>query len=1149
MNLYVLNNAAGLQRLRKILLVMKLTTLILILALMQVSGSTLAQKVTFVKKNVILEEVFEEITRQTGYNVFYADRKIDDQRKIDVEFKNATLHDVMKTILQMENASYLIENHTIVINKIQRSNLQIKPQGVSSNQNIHIKGLVKDEKGQPLPNVSIKEKGTARGTLTNNKGEFAIEVKDNSSILLFSIIGFSNQERKIDGSFMTIVMNEDISTLEQMVVVGYGMQKKVSVTGSVATVKGKDLVKSPVADLSNALVGRLPGLRATQRTGEPGYDNSNIDIRGFGNALVIVDGIPSDNFSKIDANEIESFTILKDASAAVYGVRAANGVILITTKKGAIGKARISYSAYYGLQSNTRYPRFVNAAEFAELRNEAAVNTWIKKNNPSTALSLPFTKDQVAQYKDGTLPSTDWFNAAIRKNTPQSQHNLNIDGGNDDVKYFFSLGYLTQSGMWKSDDTKVKRYNFRSNVEAKIGKGLTAGLNLSGFLEDRAYPGVSATTLMSGISKQFPTNSIYANNNPNYFSKSNYETGQTILLMDKNFSGYDTYRKKYLSAIANLTYEIPSVDGLKAKALFSYQNTTENNKNYLKKYFLYSYDAEKQTYNADYTGNDPSRLTQSTLETSAPLFQLSLNYDKKYGKHTIAALGLFESQQNNSTNFSAYREFLIDGIDELFAGTGKNQKSDGSSAQIARLGYVGKVNYDYSGKYLFEFGFRYDGTYKFQSDKRFGFFPNLSAGWRISEEHFMKNIAAIDNLKLRVSWGKVGDDGGNDAGAANYIKPFQYLAGYKYPNPDGTYIFGTDPVLGLSSSGLTNPLLTWFKSTTTNIGLDLSLWKGLLSAEVDVFYRKRTGLLSTRILSLPNTFGANLPQENLNSDNTRGFEIVLTHKNQIGNWQYTISPNLSFTRTKNGYLERASNTNALTNWLNNNTDRWNNLYRGYVATGQFQSQDEINKAPQQDGSGNKTLLPGDIRYKDINGDGIIDENDQTIIGRGSIPEIFYGLNFRLSYKGFDFSVLLQGATNFNFNIAGDLTYPFSNNATAFSFFTDRWHREDIYDPNSKWIPGEFPSTIVEGTDNNKLNSTFWLRDATYLRLKNFEIGYTLNKTLTDKIGVKNTRVFIAGQNTFTFSKVKYLDPEISGGGAGKYYPQQRVWTMGINIGL
>jgi TonB-linked SusC/RagA family outer membrane protein len=1140
MNFYVLNNAAGLQnRLRKILLVMKLTTLILILTLMQVSASSLAQKVNFVKKNAKVEQVFEAITHQTGYNVFYADEKINDQRQIDVEFKNATLNEVMKFILKNEHVSYTIEDHTIVINEVQRNNHPEIPEGVSRNQNVKVRGVVKDEKGQALPNVSIKEKGTANGTTANINGEFAIEVKDNSSILLFSIIGFSIQEKKVDGKFMTVVMKEEVSTLDQMVVVGYGVQKKVSVTGSVATVKGKDLVKSPVANLSNALVGRLPGLRATQRSGEPGFDGSGIDIRGFGDALVIVDGVPADNFSKIDANEIESFTILKDASAAVYGVRAANGVVLINTKKGAIGKARINYSTYYGLQSNTRYPKFVNAAEFAELRNEAAVNTWIKNNNPSTTLSLPFTKEQVAQYKNGTLASTDWYDAAIRKHTPQLQHNLNIDGGNEEVKYFFSLGYLNQSGMWKSDDTKVKRFNFRSNIEAKIGKGLTAGLNLSGFLEDRAYPGVSATTLMSGISKQFPTNSIYANDNPNYFSKSNYETGQTILLMNKDFSGYDKFRKKYFSAIANLTYEIPNVDGLKAKALFSYQNTNENNKNYLKKYFLYTYDADNQKYKASYTGNDPSRLTQSTSEINAPLFQASLNYDKKIGKHTIAALGLFESQQNNSSRFSAYREFLIDGIDELFAGVGNNQKSDGSSAEIARLGYVGKVNYDFAGKYLFEFGFRYDGTYKFQSDKRFGFFPNLSAGWRISEEHFMKKIPAIDNLKLRASWGKVGDDGG--------INPFQYLNGYTYP--EGSYIFGADPILGLTSSGLTNPLLTWFKSTTTNIGLDVSLWKGLLSAEVDVFYRKRTGLLATRLLSLPNTFGANLPQENLNGDNTRGFEVVLNHKNKIGDWQYTISPNFSFTRTKNGYLERAPNTSASANWLNNNTDRWNNLYRGYVATGQFQSQEEINKAPQQDGIGNKTLLPGDIRYKDINGDGIIDGGDQTIIGRGSIPEIFYGLNLGLSYKGFDLSVLLQGATNFNFNIAGDLTYPFSNNATAYSFFTDRWHREDIYDPNSKWIPGEFPSTIVEGTANNRINSTFWLRDATYLRLKNFEIGYTLNKAVTDKIGIKNTRLFVSGQNTFTITKVKYLDPEIPGGGAGKYYPQQKVWSMGINIGL
>ena len=1010
----------------------------------------------------------------------------------------------------------------------------------------NISGKIITQDGTPIPGASVIEKGTSNGVTTDQEGDFSIAVKDKSSVLVISAVGFQTEEiaaASIQNGMVTLVPKQQ--ALDEVVVVGYGTQARRNVTGSVATVKGDELVRSPVTTLTNALVGRLPGLRAVQPGGEPGYDGSNIDIRGFGAALLIVDGVPSD-FSQLDPNEIESFSVLKDASAAVYGIRAANGVILVTTKKGKTGPPQIDYNTYFGIQSITKYPDLADAALFAELSNEGAVNAWVKNNNPTTDLSFPFSKETLEQYRNGTLPSTDWFGATIRKHAPQQYHNVNVRGGTEAVRYFFNVGYTNQQGMWKSGSTSYKRYNIRSNIDAKIAKGITATLNLGARFEDRARPGSPKEVLMGAIQRSFPTFPIYANDNPDYFAPNNNPHMNPVFLSDRNNSGYETDVNRTFSGILTLQYDLPFVQGLNLKVQYSYESDDKEIKEYTKKYQLYSYDPDLDQYNVAYVGNDPTRLGSTTHQIDKQVLQGSVNYARQFGEHKVAASYIYEKQSATGSDLGAYKEFLLQNLDELFAGVAANQSNGGSSFERARMGHIGKINYDYLGKYLLEFGFRYDGSYKFPSNSRFGFFPNVSAGWRISDENFLKDVSALDDLKLRASWGKVGDDGGDDYWVANYIWPFQYLTGYNYPS--GTYIFGNNLIPGLIDAGMANPALTWFNSTTRNIGIDVTLFKGLIGMNLDVFHRERKGLLAYRYGSLPNTFGASLPQENLNGDNTRGFELILTHQGKIGELRYSVSPNLTWTRTKNGYLERRPSNNDMDNWRNNGIDRWSNLWWGYVATGQFQSQEEINKAPVQDNNSNKTLLPGDIRYQDLNNDGIIDGNDVTIIGRGSTPETFFGLNLSASYKGFDFSLLLQGATNFNAYYNAELQNPFFNNANSLTMFGDRWRRADLFDPNSEWIPGKYPSTVISGSDNNKANSSFWLQDATYLRVKNFDLGYTLPRHLVNKATIRNVRIYISGQNIFTFDKVKFIDPEAESG-RGTYYPQQKVWTIGANIGF
>jgi TonB-linked SusC/RagA family outer membrane protein len=508
-----------------------------------------------------------------------------------------------------------------------------------------------------------------------------------------------------------------------------------------------------------------------------------------------------------------------------------------------------------------------------------------------------------------------------------------------------------------------------------------------------------------------------------------------------------------------------------------------------------------------------------------------------FEKHNIKALLLFEQNEGIYSNFSAYREFVFDALDQMFAGSSTNKNNDGSGSENASMGYVGRLNYDYDNKYLFEAGFRYDGSYKFPKESRWGFFPTLSAGWRVSNEDFLKENKVISNLKLRASWGEMGDDTG--------AWPFSWITGYIFPS--GSYIFRDNVITqGLATTGVPNNRLTWYTATTSNLGVEMGFFKNKLTMDMDVFFRERNGLLTTRNLLLPDTYGATLPLENLNSDNTRGFELVIGYNDNIGDFHYKISANTSWTRTRSDYIEQASPNSSYTNWRYNGSNRWNNQYWGYKAVGQFQSLDDIKTWPIQDNKANTTLLPGDIKYEDTNKDGVIDEGDNQIIGRGFTPELFYGLTLSAAYKGFDLSMLLQGASNFNAYYNNELQNPFFNNANAFAFQTDRWHKADMYDVNSEWIPGKYPTTRANGIENNKYYSSFWLKDASYLRLKTMEIGYSIPKILISKIGINEFRFYFSGQNLFTIDKIKFIDPEAESG-RGYFYPQQKVLTLGFNI--
>ena len=989
------------------------------------------------------------------------------------------------------------------------SNTKVGPESIvtktSSKQNYvnakTVKGTVVDENGIPIIGANIVVAGTTHGTVTDIDGNFTLEGVNNGDKLTISYIGYIEQSLVVNqNSEYKIVLKEDSQSLDEVVVVGYGTQKKVNLTGAVAAIGADEIIQAPVANISNALAGRLPGIRVQNTGGTPGAESS-VDIRGFGKPLILVDGVEQPGF-QVDPNEIESISVLKDASAAIYGVKAGNGVVLITTKKGAEGKAQITYNGSIGWQNFTSYPDMVDAAGYAELTDEDAIN---RGNAPV------YGPDKLALFREGTqegYKSYDWKDILTRKNAPQTQHNINVNGGTEKVKYFMSVGYLNQEGLYATKDINFSRYNFRSNISAKISKYLTADAQLSGHVQDKMAPYDDDTYIIHGITRMHPYYSPYANDEEGkHYGLTNFQN--PLARSDADVSGYRKERKKLFNGVFSLKYDMPFIPGLSAKVLFSYLTKVEEFKTFAKEFKLYSYDKESGKYNTVFTGNSPSNLTRKDYTQEQNMLQFSLNYNRTFlDKHNVQALFLYEQREDLDDYLQAYRQFAIDALDQINSGSDKNKNNAGVASELANASFVGRIN--------------------------------------LSEESFIKNNTQIfDNLKIRASYGVMGDDQFLDSSGNPQVLPFQYLTGYNYPG--GTnYIFGSDVVNSLITKGLANTEYSWLTSKILNVGFDASLWNRKLEASVDVFYRKRDGLFAYRSGSLPNTFGASFPQENLNSDDFRGFELVLGHTNTVGDWTYSVKGNMSFTRAKNRHIEQADPINSYKNWTSNFSDRWNNMSFGYKCVGQFQDQEDINNWAIQDDAGNTTMMPGDLKYEDFNGDGVIDNNDIQPITRSNTPEIYFGLDLSASWKGFDFSLLMQGATNYNVYMSGCLGNAMFNGSNTLECFMDRWHREDLYDPESAWIPGKYPSTWNSGKPSNTRVSTFNHISSYYLRVKNIEFGYTFPKEWLSKVYVERLRLYVSGNNVLTFDNLPFGDPEAPSSDR-ILYPQLKIWNIGVNV--
>lgn len=1013
---------------------------------------------------------------------------------------------------------------------------------------VKVEGSVFDEMDNPLIGVSVFTENRKTGAVTDVDGHFTITVPNTKVSLTFSYVGYTTQKIALkDRKLLKVVLKEDSELLDEVVVVGYGTQKKISVTGSIAQVGNKELKKAPSGTLSNMLAGRIPGLIAKQSSGQPGQDGSNLYIRGTGagdgNALVVVDGVIQDYFPSFSPDEVESVTILKDATAAaVYGVRAAAGVILVTTKRGTVQKPTVTLNSSVTLSQNTNFPKFLNGPDYAYWYNKAQLMDGVAEEN------LRFSPEDIERINnpgenEEIYGNTDWFDLLFKNVAPTYTNTVSVSGGNERIKFFASLGAYNQGGI--VENTSYDKYNFRSNLDAKVTNNIDFSLNLSGFVDDQRSPGASVgPNAYAGVFQQamlsYPYLRPYTKDGMPIASQNTAGNGNNNPLGARDLSGYQSSKTTKFQGDISLCYKLP-IKGLSAKLDAAFLKSHSMRKAAMTPYNVYSWNQTTHQGNVE-KGRICSMASVSHWYGSQQRYTIrpTIEYANKFGKHDVSGLFLYEYAREDYEGISAGREdFPITDIMDMSYGLKVSENLvKGSHSNDKRAGYVMRFNYAYDEKYLLEFTGRVDASTALPAHNRWGFFPAVSVGWRISQEDFFKEaVPFMDNLKIRASIGRLGSDRAIES-TMTYFSTATLSA-------DPVVVFGTNALKDIGMSGPICPDLKWQLTDTYNIGVESNMWNGLLGLELDVFYMKTTRSLEGQSGKFPPSLGSYFPGYiNYGSHDNRGFELVLTHHNKIRDFNYHVRGNLSWARNKILKVTEDANVPIYKRATGQSMGR----YLGFVAEGLFQSEEEIAHSALFEGSTN--TKPGDIKLKDINGDGKITwDQDMVPIGRSSIPEMVFGLNLGAEWKGFDFSMFWQGAAMFDVNLCGiydsgirdDTFYtrPFyADGNTPYYLVEGSWRPDN---PNAK-----FPRLGIEARDNGGKFSSWWVKDGTYLRLKSVQLGYTLPKKLTEKAGFRTIRAYVSGGNLLTICGLDYMDPEMPGVNQG-YYPQQRTYEFGLNI--
>lgn len=1021
-----------------------------------------------------------------------------------------------------------------------------------------IHGRVSDKNGEPLAGAVIKILGTKIGTVADIDGNYSINSGSKGEFKIsFSSIGYVTKvvsSSLASHGVIDVVLDEDNESLKEVVVVGYGSIKKESLTSAISNIKSEDLSRTAAVNTSGALAGKIPGINSRQSDGRPGH-YTTINIRNMGTPLYVIDGVQMDEgqFNNIDYNDIETISVLKDASASIYGVRAANGVVVVTTKTGKRNqKCRIGLNSYYGWQSMFRYPELANASTYVAASLNA---TTIAGQTPK------YSEEEYKAYLSGENPGFTWKDYIWQKTSPQWYTEINASGGSEKISYYLAASHTEQESMARNFG-KYSRSNFQMNIEADITHNFIIKAQINGRLENKKNSAFNLSyhgndeywTLTYAMVNNTPTQFPYANNNPNYpaMTGSAGYTNYANLTLDKAGKANDNWRVFQ----GNLSAEWEIIKDLKLKGLISYFNSNERYKSRPKGFSLYSYDAESDKYSVikTYAGRFDSRWQYlETINT-----QVSASFKHEWNSsHFFETFVGFESYLNNNPGIKIGGVPAMDALKVAYF-TELKSMSEWNENTSARLGYMGRLNYDYKHRYLLEASARYDGSWKFAPSHRWGFFPSVSAGWRMSEETFWKESLLsnfIDNLKIRLSYGVLGDD--NVWG----YSAFSYLSGYNYNT--GTAVIDGTAVTTTSVRSLPQTEITWLKAHTFDIGLDVGLFDNRLSGTLDYFQRKRTGLPASRYdIIVPNEIGFGWPHENLNSDMVKGFDASLIWTDKVEDFYYSIGGNVTYAREYSWEQYKPTYTNSRNYYVYNQHHRYSGSSWQFNCIGQFQSWEEIAAYPVDiDGKGNSTLRPGDLIYEDVDGDGIITNDDQKPIGHKGYdnywsdndyrtPLINFNFNLSASWKGFDLSADFAGMACFTKYFNWEARFPFHGDGNTFQYYMgDQWHLSDPLDANSELIAGRYPTMLYGNSGHsNYLASTFWSEEMWFLKLRNLQIGYTLPSKWCNRIYMEKVRIYCLMQNLFSFDNMhKYgLDPEVTNT-AGTSYPTTRVVNIGFNI--
>lgn len=1000
--------------------------------------------------------------------------------------------------------------------------LQVYAQGFT------VKGLVKDATGEVVIGASVFEKGTTNGTITDIDGAYSIRVTGEKSTLVFSYIGYTPVELTVGNrKTIDITLKEDAELLDEVVVVGYGTQRKATLTGAVSSVKGENLKAAGVANVSNTFAGRIPGVIATNRSGEPGADYSTILIRGKGSLndnspLIVIDGVANRNgLDRLSPNDIESVNVLKDASAAIYGAQAANGVILVTTKRGSGDKPTITYNGTVSMSEFTRTPDLMNAYQFMTYADEISGYTGKQK----------IYENIKGGYLDGTIDrnqygDTDWMAAAFDRFAPQTRHSLSVSGGSEKVKYYISGDFSYQKPNFKNTKFDFQTMQVRSNIDAQVTKDLKIGLDLSARKEDRNNSIYSTGTMFWEAFMAPPHLYDYY---PNGLPGPGLANGNNLaVLAAGDDTGYDRINDFFLDSKITFELKMPWItQGLSLSGYAAFDIRYRNQKKFWDVWDTYNYNSETGNYDKKTTNMDGNNinLNQDANNNISKTYHLRLNYERTFGDHNVGAFIAYEQNQYEGESFWAWRGYYLSSKpDYLDFGADKDKTNGGRGYATARQNFFGRLNYAYKGKYMAEFTLRHDGSMNFDTEGRWGTFPGMSVGWRLSEEKFMKEAAPfVNDLKLRASWGKLGNDRSYDRD--NNPIYYQYLSTFNMQNGA---ILGEDPSIrkGFVPGRIGNPNITWEKVDTKNIAVDATLWNGLLSFTAEYFMQNRKDILTPKNASIPKYTGLTLPDQNIGEVDNKGFELMLNHRNRIGKVNYYVGANFTYTKNTIKFFDEAANVPEWQKRTGHSLDTW----LMYKTDGIYQTKEEIDNSIHLPGA-----QPGDIKYVDVDGDKTISENDRIRSKNGNIPRIVYGINLGAEWKGLELNMLFTGQGQ-----AYQMIVPYSYNLDK-DFFENRWISAEET-PNSK-----YPRAFNKDEKMNTKQSDFWLYDASFIRLKNVEIAYTLPNKWMKRVKMQNVRLYVTGNNLFTIDKIKLQDPESNATSAGQYYPQSRTYTFGVNL--